>query len=59
MLPIRFEKLNDGGRCAPGCHAPYEYDRVEPVTHERPDQPAIWPREEGARAAPTAPGDMP
>jgi predicted CXXCH cytochrome family protein len=59
MLPIRFEKLDNGGSCAPGCHVPYEYNRVEPVSYERPDQPAIWPREDERREAPTAPGDIP
>ena len=24
-LPIGFEPLTDGGKCAPGCHAPKEY----------------------------------
>lgn len=26
-LPIRFEKLENGGSCAPGCHAPMTYRR--------------------------------
>jgi len=27
MLPIRYEKSPDGGKCSPGCHAPKEYHR--------------------------------
>jgi predicted CXXCH cytochrome family protein len=59
MLPIRFQKLDDGGRCAPGCHAPYEYNRLVPVDYEQPPPPAVWPREDGAPGAPTAPGELP
>lgn len=28
MLPIRYEKSSDGGKCSPGCHAPKEYKRT-------------------------------
>jgi predicted CXXCH cytochrome family protein len=59
LLPIAFEKSDNGGRCAPGCHVPYEYNRLEPVVYEPPQQPAIWPREDGAAEAPKAPGDTP
>lgn len=27
MLPIKFEKDPNGGKCSPGCHAPKEYKR--------------------------------
>lgn len=30
-LPIGFKKTPSGGSCAPGCHKPYGYDRVEPI----------------------------
>ncbi len=30
-LPIRLELLEDGGRCAPGCHLPRAYNRSKPV----------------------------
>ena len=26
-LPINYEKVEDGGKCAPGCHVPREYHR--------------------------------
>lgn len=26
-LPIRFEERQTGGRCSPGCHQPYDYNR--------------------------------
>ncbi|MCL5023597.1 MAG: cytochrome C [Nitrospirae bacterium] len=29
-LPIKFTKTDTGGRCAPGCHKPYSYDRKTP-----------------------------
>jgi hypothetical protein len=31
-MPIGFEKLSDGGSCAPGCHAPRSYSRTRPST---------------------------
>ncbi len=43
-LPIGFEKTSTGGRCSPGCHAAYGYDRVNPVEYPEPDRPAIWPK---------------
>ncbi|MBT8484240.1 MAG: hypothetical protein HKO59_12440 [Phycisphaerales bacterium] len=30
-LPIGFEPTATGGGCAPGCHVPMQYDRVEPI----------------------------
>jgi predicted CXXCH cytochrome family protein len=37
MLPVNFERLEDGGSCAPGCHVPYEYNRLDPVEYSTPD----------------------
>jgi predicted CXXCH cytochrome family protein len=47
-MPIGFEKTATGGSCAPGCHVPYEYDRLKPVRYDiQPGRPApIWPKEE-------------
>ena len=44
-LPIGFEKTNSGGSCAPGCHRPYAYDRIELVPYGARDQGALWPNE--------------
>jgi predicted CXXCH cytochrome family protein len=44
-LPIRFEKMADGGRCSPGCHVAYEYNRADPIVYPETDEPAIWPKE--------------
>jgi predicted CXXCH cytochrome family protein len=35
-LPINFEKTATGGKCAPGCHLPYTYDRQSPVQYPKP-----------------------
>ncbi len=62
MLPIRFQKLDNGGSCAPGCHVPYVYNRVAPVRYPPADEPPIWPgagrADEQRQAAPTT-GDIP
>jgi predicted CXXCH cytochrome family protein len=42
-MPIRFEKTDTGGSCAPGCHVPYAYDRVKPVVYAEGQPPATWP----------------
>ncbi|MEJ2702835.1 MAG: cytochrome c3 family protein [Sedimentisphaerales bacterium] len=34
-LPINFEKTPTGGKCAPGCHLPYTYDRQSPVQYPK------------------------
>jgi len=34
-LPIKFEKTETGGSCAPGCHLPYTYDRQSPAVYEK------------------------
>ncbi|MCC7147066.1 MAG: cytochrome c3 family protein [Phycisphaeraceae bacterium] len=39
MLPLNYQKSEDGGRCAPGCHLPYEYNRRQPVSYPA-SQPA-------------------
>ncbi len=33
LLPIKYERLPDGGRCGAGCHAAFEYSRVNPVVY--------------------------
>ncbi len=30
-MPILYEKTQDGGRCAPGCHEPMAYSRDHPI----------------------------
>ena len=35
-LPINFEKTGTGGGCKPGCHLPYDYDRMSPVEYNKP-----------------------
>jgi len=30
-MPVNFEKTETGGRCAPGCHAPAEYNHTRPT----------------------------
>lgn len=42
-LPIGYEKTDSGGSCAPGCHKPFGYDRVNPVEYPAP-QGGIWPK---------------
>jgi len=54
-LPIAFQKTSGGGRCSPGCHRPYEYDRDSPLTvTDPPAEPAddAPPREGAADGAP-------
>jgi predicted CXXCH cytochrome family protein len=31
LLPINYEKTDTGGRCSPGCHRAYAYDRMHPA----------------------------
>ena len=33
-IPIQFEKTETGGGCAPGCHNPRGYDRINPVVYK-------------------------
>ncbi len=42
LLPIRFEALADGGRCAAGCHQVFEYNRVEPMTYPTTPPESPW-----------------
>jgi len=46
-MPIGFKKTDTGGGCAPGCHVPYKYDRVNPVAYTRAAgaTPPTWPAE--------------
>lgn len=32
-LPIKYESLENGGRCGPGCHTGLEYNRVNPLIY--------------------------
>lgn len=32
-MPINFVRTDAGGRCAPGCHQPYAYNREKPVAY--------------------------
>jgi len=38
LMPIGFERFEDGGKCAPGCHVAMTYRRGEPATPP-PDDP--------------------
>lgn len=61
-LPIRFEALPDGGRCGGACHAPYEYNRVNPLIYRAPPPGGAWNGSDlipGARAEPPKPGPAP
>lgn len=59
-LPIRYEKTETGGRCSPGCHKPYAYDRANPVVNPPLDKPAVWPASNGAATTrPAAQGATP
>jgi predicted CXXCH cytochrome family protein len=37
-LPVKFEKTETGGSCAPGCHQPYTYDRKNPTGGKEPEK---------------------
>jgi predicted CXXCH cytochrome family protein len=37
-LPVKFEKTENGGSCAPGCHQPFSYDRKNPTGGKEPDK---------------------
>ena len=60
-LPINFEKTETGGRCSPGCHRPYAYDRVNPAVNvpsgEQP--PAATLQEAGPTPATKTKGAQP
>jgi predicted CXXCH cytochrome family protein len=60
MLPINFTKGETGGRCAPGCHVAYTYDREYPADYTTPAQTATGPAPDApAGPAGRAPGDAP
>jgi predicted CXXCH cytochrome family protein len=51
-MPIAFEPMTDGGRCAPGCHTPKEYHRqaatlAAPATQMTTTQPTTAPTTRG------------
>lgn len=55
MLPIKFERTDDGGQCAAGCHRAYAYDRVEPVVYPSEAPEEDWKGDDlvpGTRAEP-------
>ena len=35
QLPVKFEQTENGGSCAPGCHAPQQFDRQSAKTGEK------------------------
>lgn len=45
-LPIKYESLPDGGKCGPGCHAAYEYNRTTPVVYPPNPDGAKWKGED-------------
>lgn len=52
-LPLRYESLPDGGTCGGACHAPFEYNRVRPVTYPTRPGNTMWNGEDlvpGVRA---------
>lgn len=36
QLPIGFHKTEAGGKCVPGCHQAFSYDRAKPVVNKPP-----------------------
>lgn len=42
MLPIKYERLADGGRCGAGCHRAFEYNRVSPVEYPATPDDGAW-----------------
>jgi predicted CXXCH cytochrome family protein len=62
MLPIRFERLPDGGSCAAGCHRAYEYNRTTPIVYPTAEPGGAWEGLDlvpGVRAAPPGPPPPP
>lgn len=52
-LPIKYERLPEGGKCGGACHAPLEYNRVKPLTYPARKEPGAWKGEDmipGSRA---------
>ena len=42
LLPIKYEPLPDGGRCAAGCHQVFVYNRVNPVVYPASEPEHSW-----------------
>lgn len=42
LLPIKYERLPDGGQCGPGCHQPFEYNRINPLTYPPVIEDGQW-----------------
>lgn len=41
-LPIKYERLTDGGRCGAGCHPAFEYNRVKPLVYPAAPKDGAW-----------------
>jgi predicted CXXCH cytochrome family protein len=57
-LPIKYEQLPEGGRCGPGCHTGFEYNRTKPIVYPAGAAEGAWKGEElvpGIRAEPPSP----
>lgn len=52
MLEINFEKGEQGGSCAPGCHAPKKYDRINAIGPTTTTTPAATAAAEATKPAP-------
>ena len=54
-LPLKYQSLPDGGSCGGACHAPLEYNRVNPLVYPPRKPGEDWKGEElipGVRAIP-------
>lgn len=40
-LPLNFVKTETGGKCSPGCHKPFSYDRKTPGKAPEPEKPKV------------------
>ncbi len=62
-LPIKYERLADGGRCGAGCHPAFEYNRTTPVVYPPIPRDGAWKGADlvpGVRAEPpTIPPNQP
>jgi predicted CXXCH cytochrome family protein len=56
MLPIKYESLAEGGRCGPGCHQSFEYNRVNPVEYPPIQDAEAW---KGLDLVPGVPAETP
>lgn len=60
-MPLKYQKLDQGGRCAGACHDTFEYNRDQPVKYPPRPAGASWKGEElipGSRS-PDSPSDRP